>query len=150
MLTLICQYLHNWFDRGQSKWVGKIAVNEDGEMTDDGHALDLKNGQYFRIIGSTLNDGVHLYPASDLVAEEFEGAVWAMAVPPAVIALSQKIDLWEQKYGGVDSAAMSPYTSESFDGYSYSKGGGSYSGSGSSVTWMDVFGNALNPWRKLP
>lgn len=152
MLTLICQYLHNWFDRGQAKYIGKITVDEDGNMTDDGKPLTLKNGQYFRIIGSTFNDGVHKYPASGVVPEEFEGAVWAMAVPPAVIALSQTIGDWMEKYGGVDSYAMSPYASESFDGYSYSKSSGNYSsgGSSASVTWMDVYGALLSPWRKLP
>lgn len=146
MLTQICQDIHNWFDRNQPKWYGSFTISADGTITHPG--MVLKQGQYIRVIGSTFNDGVHLYPASDAVAEDFEGAIWAMAVPPAVIALAEKIQMWIDKYGGVDSVAMSPYTSESFGGYSYSKNAaGGVDGVG---TWRSVFAGDLNPWRKLP
>lgn len=147
MLTEICQELRNWFDRGQPKYFGKFTVS-DGTIT--GNGISLQDGQYFRIVGSVFNDGVHLFPASSLVDEVFEGSVWAMAVPPAVIALANEIEEWQKKYGGVGSVLMSPYQSESFGGYSYSKsGGGSGDGTSLSGTWQGAFSSRLNRWRKI-
>lgn len=142
ILTEICDYLNNYF------WDKKI----DGKFTISGGSIDvpaLKEGQYFRIIGSTFNDGVHIYPASNLKNEEFEGSIWAMAVPATVIAIASDIKEWQTKYGGADSDAMSPFTSESFAGYSYSKSGSGNANSGSNITWQDVFGGRLNKYRKL-
>lgn len=146
MLTELCKELNNWFD--QNRIIGKFKI-EDGELT--GVSDMLQDGQYFRIVGSVFNDGVYQYPAVDLEDEEFDGAVWAMAVPPSVIALSEEIKDWNEKYGGVDSQAMSPYQSESFGGYSYTKGGtSSNSGSGSSAaTWQDMFAAKLNKYRRI-
>lgn len=151
MLTDVCQELRNWFDRNQAKWFGKFEI-QNGVLV--GSENMLKEGQYYRIIGSTMNDGVYLYSAdvSELVDESFCGAVWLMAVPPAVVRLSQDIDDWMLKYGGVDSQAMSPYTSESFGGYSYSKSTGGYSGYGDgsgNTGWKAVFADRLNRWRKI-
>lgn len=142
ILTEICEYLNNYF------WEKKISGNftiSDGAID----AVGLKDGQYFRIIGSTFNDGVHIYPATDLTDEEFEGSIWAMAVPATVIAIASDIKEWQTKYGGADSDAMSPFTSESFAGYSYSKSGSGNANSGSNITWQDVFGGRLNKYRKL-
>lgn len=146
MLTELCQELKNWFDR--EKYFGDFTI-ESGELVT---ALPLVEGQYFRIIGSLFNDGVHQYGSSShLIDESFSGAIWSMAVPPTVIDLAAEIKAWQDKYGGVDSAAMSPYASESFGGYSYSKSGG---GAGSSAnagagTWQGAFASRLNMWRKI-
>lgn len=153
MLTELCQELRNWFER--DKYFGTFAI-EGGQLAD---CSFLQDGQYFRIIGSVFNDGVHKYEPNNINREQFhdevfKGAIWAMAVPPAVIALSDKIDEWTDKYDGVDSANMSPYSSESFGGYSYSKssGGGSSAsknrGNGA-PTWQSMFANELNKWRKI-
>ena len=99
----------------------------------------LQDGQYFRILGSVYNDGVYQYPAV-LTDEVFEGQIWAMRVPPAFIALSGEIDEY------ITKNAESPYTSESFGGYSYTKATGE---SGAPLTWRDVFASRLNAWRKL-
>ncbi len=148
MLTDVCQELKNWFEK--DKYFGTFTI-EGGQLTDSSF---LQDGQYFRIVGSVFNDGVHKYDPTDtesLQDEVFEGAVWAMAVPPTVIALSDKIEAWQAEYGSANSAAMSPYQSESFGGYSYSKGGGSSSGSGGSSvpTWKSTFADELNRWRKI-
>ena len=71
-----------------------------------------------------------------------------MAVPPAVIDLSERISEWSTKYGDLVS---SPYSSESFGGYSYVKAG-SGSGNGDSSTgptWQSAFAGELNRWRKI-
>lgn len=142
VMTEVCDYLNNYF--WEKKIVGKFSI-EDGSIT----IPALKNGQYFRIIGSTFNEGVHIYPATDLHDEEFEGTIEAMAIPAVVIAIASDIKDWQTKYGGANSAAMSPFNSESFNGYSYSKSGSGNANSGSNVTWQDVFGGRLNKYRKL-
>ena len=147
MLTELCKELNNWFDK--DRIFGEFKI-EDGELA--GMADHLQDGQYFRIVGSVFNDGVHQYPAVNLEDEEFDGAVWVMAVPPSVIALANEIQAWQDKYGGVDGQAMSPYQSESFGGYSYTKksGAGSYGGSGSdSSTWQGAFVSQLNKYRRI-
>lgn len=150
MLTEICQYLKNWFNRKPDgtdypKYTGDFVI-ADGEINID----ELAEGQYFRIIGSLFNDGVHQYGTGELKDEEFEGEVWSMGVPPEVVALANDIDAWMQKYGDVDSVAMSPYQSESFDGYSYTKQQGYAStGGGMLTSWNAVFSSRLAPWRKL-
>ena len=96
---------------------------------------------------------MYKYPTTELTDETFEnGAVWAMAIPKGLLEVVADIEAWQAKYGGVDSAAMSPFSSESFGGYSYSKStGGS---SDSSVTsnpnaWQSVFAARLARYRKL-
>lgn len=142
ILTEICEYLNNYF------WDKKI----NGKFTISGGSIDvpaLKEGQYFRIVGSIFNDGVHIYPATDLKDEEFTGSIWSMAVPSTVIAIASDVNDWQTKYGNVNSEAMSPFNSESFAGYSYSKSGSGNANSGSNIGWQDVFGGRLNKYRKL-
>lgn len=142
MLTEIFQYLRNWFEK--SKFFSEFVIS-DGVITfSDGSPIPLVAGQYFRVIGSALNDGVHKFGEADLLAEEFSGAVWTMAVPPAVAALAGEIQAWT---AANSDAINSPYQSESFGGYSYQKG---YSGSNAvSVTWQSQFASRLAPWRKI-
>ena len=105
----------------------------------------LKNGQYYRIVGSVLNDGVYKHGTddTDLADEEFFGAVWAMRVPRDFVALCEEIQAWEAKNG---EALSGPYSSESFGGYSYSKATGS---DGGAYTWRDQFRTRLNAYRRL-
>ena len=141
VLTEICEYLNNYF--WEKKIAGTFSI-EDGSM----EVIGLKEDQYFRVLGSTFNDGVHKYPANDLKDEEFTGEVWAMAVPQTVIAIASEVKAWLEEYGGADSAALSPYSSESFGNYSYSKGSSS-SGDGAGTSWQDIFGGRLNKYRRL-
>ena len=145
MLTELCQELRNWFER--KKFFGTFTI-EDGQIeVPDG---SLQNGQYFRIVGSVFNDGVHKYDPeseSQLVDEVFEGAIWAMAVPPSVVDLSERISEWVTKYG---DSVSSPYQSESFGGYSYQKASSGQGNAGSSSpTWQSTFASELNRWRKI-
>lgn len=139
-LTELCAHLRNWFVRSDAdRHVGTFEVV--------GGSIDLPwlaEGQYFRIIGSVFNDGVWQYPASELVDEKFDGAVWAMAVPPDAVSLAEEITVWEEKYR---DAAESPYQSESFGGYTYTKASGDTSAGG--LAWSSVFRSRLNRWRKL-
>lgn len=151
MLTQICQYLRNWFNSDLPKIIGEFEIT-DGEIATKGSRVRLpdvlRDGQYFRIVGSAVNDGVHQWPDSDLQDEQFTGAIWPMSVPAVIVELANDIESWVEKYAGVDSVALSPFQSESFGGYSYNKGTSGNSG-GYGVTWQDVFANRLSPWRKI-
>lgn len=143
MLTELCQELRNWFEK--EKHFGAFTI-EGGRLTDSSF---LQDGQYYRIVGSVFNDGVHQWPDNALQDEVFDGAIWAMAVPPTVVALSDKIDAWNALYGGADSHNMSPFNSESFGGYSYTKGDGAGSSGSGVPTWQSTFASELNNWRKI-
>ena len=132
MLETVLMYLNNWFAVGRYDDTYTI---EDGRLT----LPFLVNGQYFRIIGSLFNDGVYQYPA-ELTDETFDGSVWALALPKALLSAVEEITAWTAKNG--DSG---PYTSESFGGYSYSKATNS---KGLAVGWRDVFAAQLAPWKK--
>lgn len=153
MLTELCQEIRNWFDKERYSGAFEIA---DGRITAAGNSVlyetpPLQDGQYFRIVGSWFNDGVHIYPDKTMRNEVFSGSVWLLAIPEPVIKLSTEIEEWREKNESADSANMSPYVSESFGGYSYSKGSGSAASgtSGGAISWKNMFRSRLNAWRKL-
>lgn len=149
MITELCLYLKNWFDNGQPKFYGTFTV-EDGHLVSSGD-MGIKTNQYYRIIGSTFNDGVYKHGSESLIDESFNGSVWLMAVPPDFVSLCTEIADWQTKYGGVNSTNMSPYQSESFNGYSYSKSssGGGGSSRSSTPTWQSVYADRLGRYRKI-
>ncbi len=153
MLTELCKEIKNWFE--QKKYFGNYTIDDGVIIADMEHSKPvLQEGQYFRIIGSVFNDGVWKYskesPIGLIDEETFRGAIWALAIPKEVVDLSKEIDNWMKKYGGIDSNAMSPYNSESFGGYSYSKGGGASDSSGYNPnSWRSVFADRLKMWRKV-
>ena len=107
--------------------------------------LPFDDGQYFRIVGSVFNDGLHQYPCTNLVDECFTGEVYSLAIPSAVIELAERIEEWESANG---QAARTPYASESFGGYSYALKSQT-SGAETSTSWQGAFANELRAWRKL-
>ena len=125
-LTELCREVKNWFE--VSRYHGTFTISGGqinlSEMVSDG---SLKDGQYFRIMGSVFNDGVHQYPASELDDEVFTGAIVAMAAPKEFLVLMDDINAWLDTYG---SDTQKPYQSESFGGYSYSLKGGLSDASG--------------------
>ena len=138
MLEDVLQELNNWFLCPDGVHLGHYQV-EGGSIS----LPFLSPGQYFRILGSVFNDGLYQYPTLDLTDETFDGAVWALAVPRAVVQLADEIAAWEQKNG---AAAAGPYTSESFGGYSYTRAAAS---DGRPLGWQDVFSARLSRWRKV-
>ena len=139
MLTELCGVLRNWFETDRISGTYTVEI---GSIT----LPFLQNGQFFRVVGSVFNDGVHQYPDYAMADETFDGSIWPMSVPPALLCLGEEIKAWQEKNGDI---AASPYTSESFGGYSYSKStSGSATGAGM-VTWQSVFKSRLNQWRKI-
>ena len=142
MLELICAFIHNYFYGDRYSGTFTIA---NGILTVDG----LLNGQYFRVCGSKLNDGVYQYGIDLLNDETFTGVVWEMRPPKMFLALVDEIEAWQAKYG---EAVAGPYQSESFGGYSYTlKSGSTASGQADNAasSWQGVFRNRLNEWRKI-
>jgi hypothetical protein len=139
MLTELCGVLRNWFETDRIS--GTYTV-ENGSIT----LPCLQNGQFFRVVGSVFNDGVHQYPDYAMADETFDGSIWPMAVPSAVLALEAEIRAWQEKNG---DAAASPFTSESFGGYSYSKGSSGSTSASGAVTWQMTFKSRMNQWRKI-
>ena len=134
MLEAVLQYLKSFFVRE--------IYRDHFRVRDGALVLDcLLPGQYFRIYGSTLNDGVYQYPAASLRDEEFDGAVMALAIPPPLLELVEEIQAWQSENGDAG-----PYTSESFGGYSYSR---ATNARGAAIGWQDAFASRLEPYKKL-
>lgn len=149
MLQRICENICNYFIR--ERHVGWF------EIADGMISLPLLDGQRFLIQGSALNDGMYTYHDTGirddddtaevgLQDETWAGTICALAVPPAVIALSAEVKAWVDANG---ESLNSPYSSESVLGvYSYTKASGGH-GAGGTVGWMDVFADQLKRWRKV-
>ena len=142
MLDELCAEIRNYFVESESdKHAGTYTIN--GGMFSP--PLDfLKPGQYYRVVGSALNDGVYKNDGCGVLTdEEFDGSIWAMNVKPAFIALADRI----REYQDSDAAKPTPFVSESFGGYSYSKG--QNAAGAASNSWQAVFADELRKWRKL-
>ena len=127
----MCASLRNYFALDPIS--GEFTI-KDSDITVPG----LVRGQYFRIDGSVFNDGVHRYGEISMNGDEtFTGTITPMAVPPAFESVAAEIEEWKQKNAEVIN---SPYQSESFGGYSYTKG---------TASWQGVFAKRLNRWRKI-
>ena len=148
-LTELCQELRNWFER--DRFYGTFTIENGVINVPDG---SLQDGQFFRVMGSAFNDGVHKYgtDADELTDEAFKGTIVAMAVPPAVVELSERIDEWVTKY---EETVSSPYQSmsEAFGDYSRSwskaSSGQGNANSSSGPSWRSTFASELNRWRKI-
>lgn len=139
MLEQVLMNIRRWFPVEGGIHSGTFTI-KDGGIT----LPFLANGQYFRICGSVFNDGLHQYNVLDLVDETFTGTIWALAIPKPVIELANEIQKWQEKNG---EASVSPYQSESFGGYQYSKA--TDAETGGAVTWQSAFKQQLSAWRKI-
>ena len=132
-LTEICNEIKNWFVKSDDdKHIGVFEIS-DGVIAP---FVDIKDNQYYRIIGSLYNDGVHRQ-GDTLIDERFDGAIWLMYIPKQVEELAKEIEDYNAKYGEVN-----PYKSESFGGYSYTK-------DEKASSWKNAFSTRLNGWRKI-
>lgn len=146
MLEQVLRYINNRFDRDPHGYeygsVSGAFTIEDGTLEVD----KLLDGQYFWIEGSRLNDGLHLYPDTDLRDETFRGRIVFLVIPNAVVDLAAQIGQWNEKNAEVIG---SPLKSESFGGYSYTRADASTSSETPSEAWQMQFGARLRPFRKL-
>ena len=168
MLETILTHLHNWFPLRDGKHSGTFAI-----VSGMPNVSFLRPGQYYRVKGSVFNDGLHqaavppstsdgasvqddtsapeaaatdanmpsgAIESSEEKDEIFTGEIWALAIPPAVIALADEIAAWRERNPETDK------TSESFGGYSYTRGAAS--GSGTAGGWQTAFAARLAPYRR--
>ena len=138
MLEEILHTLKNWFD--VVRLYGSFDIQQ-GKIYHSGEPIDFREGQYYRIIGSVYNDGLH--QSYDAIQDEHiqDGSVWILAIPPRILKLADEITAWQTKNG-----APGQFQSESFAGYSYTR---ATNKDGSAVTWEDAFRTQLRQWRKL-
>lgn len=138
MLETVLNHLHNWFPVAGGARAGTfIIVSGSLPLT---NVLD---GQYYKIEGSVFNDGLHKYgDGNDVLTDEtFTGRIIPLAIPKAVVNLSDEIAAW------CANNPESDKISESFDGYSYSRG---TDGNGSAAGgWQTAFRSRLNTWKKV-
>mgnify|MGYP007101834073 CR=1 FL=1 len=151
MLEQVCDFVHNYFILDEYDGTYEIA---DGTVS----LPFLIEGQRFKIKGSALNDGIYTYHTNGtiydddnsdsvyLLSESFNGTICAMGVPRSFEKITQAIAAWQEAN---EAVLESPYTSESFGGYSYTKASGSGSNAGGSLGWQDMFGSRLKAYRKI-
>ena len=77
MLEQILMHLNNWF-------LVPDGVREDTYTIEDGSIVlpFLIEGQYFRVIGSVFNDGLHQYPSLDMIRSDTSQLYLRGAPPP--------------------------------------------------------------------
>lgn len=139
MLEQVLRHIHNRFDYAYLE--GTFEVSSGTFEVEEA-----QEGQYLWIQGSVFNDGLHQYPLAGLTDEEFDGRVVLLAVPKAVQDIADSIADWVADNADVLS---SPYQSESFGGYSYTRASGSSSDDVSLTGWQAQFRGDLDPWRKM-
>lgn len=138
MLETVLNHLHNWFPVAGGARAGTfIIVSGSLPLT---NVLD---GQYYKIEGSVFNDGLHKYGDAEdkLTDETFTGRIIPLAIPKTVIKLADEIKVW------CESNPVSDKISESFDGYSYTRG--TDGNGGASGGWQAAFRSRLNAWKKV-
>ena len=142
MLDDICAELRNYFCKDEDKIIGNFSVI-NGMLVP---SVDLQEGQCYRIIGSVFNDGVH--KSDDVLIDEqpFHGGVWKMRVPADVLELDRDVEKWLDDNRAV---IQSPYTSESFGGYSYTKSTNGQASGVDNLTWQSAFASKLAKYRRI-
>ena len=146
-IEAVLDHLHNYFPR---ETVTDTFSVGSGVLSP---SLDGQTGQYYWITGSVFNDGLHKIGGTDLTNEaETPMTIHLLAVPLALVAICGEIEDWLSANGqAMQTAAASPYQSESFGGYSYTIKGDLASGSASQglTGWQAAFKSRLDRWRKL-
>lgn len=147
MIEQICGHIHNYFETdpvtGQRLiYPGTYSIT-NGQI----NLPFMVDGEYFRVFGSRVNDGVYQYPAYGLTDETFNGVIWEMRPPRAFLTLVDEIVDWMDKYGDI---MKNPYQSEDVIGvFRYTKMTTGKVTGDYIATWQSVYKDQLNEWRKL-
>lgn len=135
MLYEIMKHINNFFLTGEL--YSQTFTIKNGKIS----LSSMQDGDYYLVLHSKYNDGVYKYPSDELKDETFTGEVAILAPPSAFIALCEEITAYNEK-----TATLSPFQSESFGGYSYSR---AMNANGTFQSWQDAYRPRLNTWRKL-
>lgn len=119
----------------------------DGEFSIvEGSLSPVLDAPYVYISGSKTHDGVWKLTNGILDGEEsdapeaFNGRVWGLYPPTDFLSIVEEAAEYDAK------APVSGLVSESFAGYSYTRG---KTASGMPATWQDVFAARMIPYRKM-
>lgn len=138
----ILSYINNYFAVTKEEGTFKI---EDNSIKIKGNYLQ---GQFIKLEGSVLNDGIHkvenlggeTITLTGANNEEFEGVIYSLAIPKDLINIAIKFEeLKEKSPNGI-------YDSESFGEYSYTLAKNS---KGEIYRTLDGFKNELKKYRKM-
>lgn len=144
MLEEILKIINNYF----------YVTGEKGSYNIQNNKLTVKGkyiqGQYIKIEGSIMNNGVHkVLEVSDnqitleeAINEEFDGVIYGLAIPRDIIRLEAKVKEFEE----CSANRRSVIVSDSTGAYSRTK---ATDKNGNVQTWIGVFANDLRPYRKL-
>lgn len=142
-LELLMRECNNFF----YKW------KETNTFTIDNNTIAVKGnylvGQYIRITGSILNDGVYKVETATnnaititgLTNEVFKGVIYGLAVPKEFALLADKVETHNSKAPNNASKV-----SESFNNYSVSYATGQ---GGKPLQWQDIFKTDVDTYRQI-
>ena len=146
-IEAVLDHLHNHFSRGSV--TGTYSVS-GGVLSP---SIDGQTGQHYWVRGSVFNDGLHVIGGTDLTNEQpVSMTVNLLAIPSALLEICDEIEDWQAANAdAMQKAAESPYTSESFGGYTYQlkDGTAAQNGSDGLSGWQLAFKSRLDRWRKL-
>lgn len=133
MIYEVMSHIRNFFVTDINE--GKFTI-ENGKIKE----LEFEDGSYILIRNSRKNNGVYCLPYT-LKDEEFEGEVDLLCPPDSFLSLCGEIETYNEK-----TKNLSPFASESFGGYSYTRATNS---NGTFQSWQDAYRSRLNTWRKI-
>lgn len=142
-IELLMQECNNYFYKTYEYDIFKI---ENGVISSEGM---YNVGQYIKIEGSTLNNGVYKIESmagnkiniKGLDNELFEGVIFGLAVPDNFINLMETIN---KHINTLPKNANE--VSESFNNYSITVATGS---KGQPLQWQTIFSENINPFRQI-
>ena len=147
MIDEVCAYIHNYFNEDTATG-RKLIYPGTYTITDGNIELPfLYVGQYYRVFGSKMNDGVHVYGEGELQDETFTGVIWEMRPPKSFLDMVTDIEAWVDKY---DDVMKNPYQSEDMIGvYRYTKMTTGKVTGDYIATWQNAYKHQLKQWRRL-
>ena len=147
MIDEVCAYLNNYFN--EDPITGKKLIYQGQYSIVNGAIIlpFLTQGQYFRVFGSKLNDGIHVYGVDELQDEIFTGVIWEMRPPKVFLDMVDDIQKWVDRYG---DTMKNPYQSEDVIGvYRYTKMTTGKVTGDYIATWQNAYKNQLKQWLKI-
>lgn len=139
-------YLHNYFYKFK-EW-GEFTIEGNKIKREGGFKGTYIKGQYIKIVGSIVNEGVYkvldvtpseLTLEGELSDENYKGYLCSLAVPKAFVELCKRVNDYNANNKPTDMI------SESFGGYSYTRN----KSSDGSTGWTVAFKGDLRPYRKM-
>lgn len=134
----VMRYCNNFFE--VSYYEGEFRIEDHRLILPD----ELPADTFIAVQGSLFSDGVHrLDLLHQFSADEtFTGRVYILHPPESFLKLCEEVAAYDEKN------PTGAFVSESFGGYSYSRGAGS-SATGTASPWQQAFAISLRPYRRM-